>query len=157
MSIPISIKELIDWSNGAEEKNSELANWLNLLGFKERKGLAKFLSTPLVRDKSMARQILRRWSGRKLLDEVSDLILMDEDSSGESVLDTLENLLNEKEEVTTFDLLNSLSVKAIHIDLDGWIEVANNWRSELNKQQKLITDLVSINDLSVKRLSLIHI
>ena len=24
MSIPISIKELIDWSNGAEEKNSEL-------------------------------------------------------------------------------------------------------------------------------------
>ena len=151
MSIPISIKELIDWSNGAEEKNSELASWLNLLGFKERKGLAKFLSTPLVRDKSMARQILRSWSGRKLLDEVSDLILMDEDSSGESVLDTLEKLLNEKDEVTTFDLLNSLSVKAIHIDLDGWIEVANNWRSELNKQQKLITDLVSINDLSVKR------
>ena len=138
MSIPISIKELIDWSNGAEEKNSELASWLNLLGFKERKGLAKFLSTPLVRDKSMARQILRSWSGRKLLDEVSDLILMDEDSSGESVLDTLEKLLNEKDEVTTFDLLNSLSVKAIHIDLDGWIEVANNWRSELNKQQKLI-------------------
>ncbi len=151
MSIPISIKELIDWSNGAEEKNSELASWLNLLGFKERKGLAKFLNTPLVRDKSMARQILRSWSGRKLLDEVSDLILMDEDSTGESVLDTLENLLNEKDEVTTFDLLNSLSVKAIHIDLDGWIEVANNWRSELNKQQKLISDLVSIDELSVKR------
>ena len=101
MSIPISIKELIDWSNGAEEKNSELASWLNLLGFKERKGLAKFLGTPLVRDKSMARQILRSWSGRKLLDEVSDLILMDEDSSGESVLDTLEKLLNEKDEVVS--------------------------------------------------------
>ena len=151
MSIPISIKELIDWSNGAEEENSELASWLNLLGFRERKGLANFLSTPLVRDKSMARQILRSWSGRKLLDEVSDLILMDEDSSGESVLDTLETLLNEKDEVTTLDLLNSLSVKAIHIDLDGWIEVANNWRSELHKQQKLISDLVSINELSVKR------
>jgi len=154
MSIPISIKELIDWSNGEEETNSELASWLNLLGFKEREGLAKFLSTPLVRDKSMARQILRSWSGRKLLDEVSDLILMDEDSSGESVLDTLENLLNEKDEVTTFDLLNSLSVKSIHIDLDGWIEVANNWRSELNKQQKLTSDLVSINDVSVKRVEI---
>ena len=127
MSIPISIKELIDWSNGEDETNSELASWLNLLGFKDRKGLTKFLNTPLVKDKSMARQILRSWSGRKLLDEVSDLILMDEDSSGESVLDTLENLLNEKDEVTTFDLLDSLSVKAIHIDLDGWIEVANNW------------------------------
>ena len=147
MSIPISIKELIDWGNGAEEKNSELASWLKLLGFKERKGLSKFLNTPLVKDKSMARQILRSWSGRKLLDEVSDLILMDEDSSGESVLDTLENLLDEKEEVTTFDLLNSLSVKAIHIDLDGWIEVANNWRSELNKQQKLISDLMKINKI----------
>ena len=67
----------------------------------------------------MARQILEVIHC-KLLDEVSDLILMDEDSSGESVLDTLENLLNKKEEVTTFDLLNSLSVKAIHIDLmDG--------------------------------------
>ena len=148
MSIPISIKELIDWSNGEEQINSELGSWLNLLGFRERKGLAKFLNTPLVRDKSMARQILRSWSGRKLLDEVSDLILMDEDSSGESVLDTLENLLNHKEEVTTFDLLDSLSVKAIHIDLDGWIEVANNWRSEFKKQQKLIADLVSINDMS---------
>jgi len=151
MSIPISIKELIDWSNGEEETNSELASWLNLLGFKERKGLAKFLSTPLVRDKSMARQILQSWSGRKLLDEVSDLILMDEDSSGESVLDTLEILLNKKDEVTTLDLLNSLSVKAIHIDLDGWIDVANNWRSELNKQQKLISDLLSIDEKSVKR------
>ncbi len=151
MSLPISIKELIDWSNGEEQANSELASWLNLLGFKERKGLAKFLNTPLVRDKSMARQILRSWSGRKLLDEVSDLILMDEDSSGESVLDTLENLLNKKDEVTTLDLLNSLAVKAIHIDLDGWIEVANNWRSELKKQQKLISDLVSLNEISSPR------
>ena len=151
MSIPISIKELIDWSNGEDETNSELASWLNLLGFKDRKGLTKFLNTPLVKDKSMARQILRSWSGRKLLDEVSDLILMDEDSSGESVLDTLENLLNEKDEVTTFDLLESLSVKAIHIDLDGWIEVANNWRGELKKQQKLISDLVSINEISSQK------
>ncbi|MBW3042313.1 alpha/beta hydrolase [Prochlorococcus marinus] len=151
MSIPISIKELIDWSNSEEQTNSELASWLNLLGFKERKGLTKFLNTPLVRDKSMARQILRSWSGRKLLDEVSDLILMDEDSSGNSVLDTLENLLNEKDEVTTFDLLNSLSVKAIHIDLDGWIEVANNWRNELKQQQQLISDLVSMNEISSTR------
>ncbi len=151
MSIPISIKELIDWSNGEEGNSSELANWLNLLGFKDRKGLTKFLNTPLVRDKSMARQILRSWSGRKLLDEVSDLILMDEDSSGESVLDTLENLLNEKDEVTTFDLLNSLAVKAIHIDLDGWIEVANNWRRELKKQQKLISDLALLKEISGSR------
>ena len=151
MSIPISIKELIDWSNGEDETNSELASWLNLLGFKDRKGLTKFLNTPLVRDKSMARQILRSWAGRKLLDEVSDLILVDEDSSGEIVLDTLENLLNEKEEVTTFDFLNSLSAKVIHIDLDGWIEVAKNWRRELKKQQKLISDLSLINEISSKR------
>ena len=50
MSIPVSIKELIDWSNGEDSTNSELASWLNLLGFKDRKGLTKFLNTPLVRD-----------------------------------------------------------------------------------------------------------
>ena len=147
MSIPISIKELIDWSNGREETNSELASWLNLLGFEDRKGLTKFLNTPLVKDKSMARQILRSWSGRKLLDEVSDLIFFDDDSSGVIVLETLDNLLNEKDEVTTFDLINSLSAKTIHIDMDGWIEVANNWRRELKQQQKLISDLALFNEL----------
>ena len=151
MSIPISIRELIDWSNGEEKTNSELASWLKLLGFKDRKGLTEFLNTPLVRDRSMARQILRSWAGRKLLDEVSDLILMDEDSTGETVLDTLETLLNEKDEVTSFDLLYSLSAKAIHIDLDGWIEVANNWRRELKKQQKLISDLSLIKEISYSR------
>jgi len=35
--------------------------------------------------------------------------------------------------------------------LDGWIEVANNWRSELKKQQKLITDLASFDEISGKR------
>ena len=95
--MPLSITELIDWSNGAEEKNSELASWLNLLGFKERKGLAKFLSTPLVRDKSIARQILRSWSGRKLLDEVSDEIGAEEPSPQEDVTDPddIDSLLDE--------------------------------------------------------------
>ena len=151
MSIPISVKELIDWSNGEEDKNSELASWLNLLGFKDRKGLTRFLNIPLVKDKSMARQILRSWAGRKLLDEVSDLILLDDDSTGESAMYTLENLLNEKEEVTTFDLLNSLTAEVIHIDLDGWIEVANNWRIELKKEQKLLSELSLIQEMSIPR------
>ena len=151
MSIPVSIKELIDWSNDEEEKNSELASWLNLLGFKDRDGLTKFLNTPLVKDKSMARQILRSWAGRKLIDEVSDLILLDEDNTGETALDSLEKLLEQNDEVTTFDLLNSLSAEVIHIDLDGWIEVANNWRNELKIQQKLISDLAKLNKPSNSR------
>ena len=44
MSIPVSIKELIDWSNGEDSTNSELASWLNLLGFEDRKGLFEKLS-----------------------------------------------------------------------------------------------------------------
>ncbi len=148
MSIPISIKELIDWSNFKEAKNSELSNWLNLLGFKDREGLTKFLNAPLVRDKSMARQLLRSWTGRKLIDEISDLIFLDDDSTGFSALETLENLLEKQDVVTMFDLLNSFEAKIIHLDLDGWIEVANNWRKELKKQEKLISDLFLIDNRS---------
>ena len=44
----------------------------------------------------MGRQILQSWVGRQLLDQLSDLILLDDDSSGERVLITLELLLEIK-------------------------------------------------------------
>ena len=141
MSIPISIKELIDWSRDEGKDNSELASWLEVLGFEDRDGLKKFLDTPLIRDKSMARQILNSWAGQKLLDEVSDLVRLDDDSSGLIVFSTLESLLNKQNEVTILDLLANLPVNVINFDLDGWVQVANKWRIELKRQQELIKEL----------------
>ena len=73
MSIPNSIRELSEWAQN-EEKENELSSWLNLLGFESREGLSTILQAPLIKDRSMARQMLRSWVGRKRLDEVSDLV-----------------------------------------------------------------------------------
>ncbi len=147
MLIPISIKELSDWSKGEGDNNSELASWLNLLGFESRAGLAKVLQAPLIKDKSMARQLLRSWVGRKLLDEVSDLIRLDDDRTGKRVFNTLESLLDSQSEVTTLDLLKALPAETIHLDLDEWVNLASRWRNELKSQQKLVSDLRSIPSL----------
>ncbi len=144
MSIPISIKELTDWSREDGKTSSELASWLNLLGFESRSGLSKLLQAPLVTDKSMARQLLRSWVGRKLLDEISDLIRLDEDRTGARVFNTLEILLDRQPQVTTLDLLKALPAESIHLDLDAWVQVANRWRVELKKQQKLVANLSSL-------------
>lgn len=151
ITIPVSIKELSAWSKDIEsesvgataeiDKNSDLAVWLNMLGFKSRSALSKFLKAPLVKDKSMARQLLSSWVGRKLLDEASDLIRLDEDSTGTKVFNTFERLLEEQEEVSTLDLLKSLPAEVIHFDLNKWVQVASSWRYELKGQQKLLSDL----------------
>tara|TARA_Y100001968_G_scaffold331732_1_gene387446 strand:- start:996 stop:2531 length:1536 start_codon:yes stop_codon:yes gene_type:complete len=148
MSIPVSIEELNDWTKGNSESNdSELAGWLNLLGLESRNGLVKFFQTPFIKDKEVALQLLRSWFGRKMLNEVSDLVRLDEDTSGATVATTLESLLNKKNDVTLLDLVSSLPAEVIHLDLDGMVKVANSWRKELKRQQKLLSNLA---DLSVK-------
>ncbi|KGG13999.1 MULTISPECIES: alpha/beta hydrolase [Prochlorococcus] len=157
MTIPIPIDELNLWNSDLNKKNSdklidptnksELSFWLNMLGFKSREALSEFLETPLVKDKSMARQLLRSWVGRKLLDQISDLVVLDQDKTGIKVFNTLEILLEEQETVSLLDLLKALPAEVIHLDLDGWFKVLDNWRNELKLQQKLLTDL---RDLSPK-------
>ncbi len=146
MSIPISIEELNDWANDTEaSRDSELSNWLNLLGFKSRVGLVKFFQTPFIKDKEMSLQLLRSWFGRKMLDEISDLIRLDEDTSGITVANTLETLLTSKEEVTLLDLVQSIPVEVIHLDLDGMVKVANSWRKEISQQEELLSNLAGLN------------
>ena len=85
MSIPISIKELNDWTKDQGKQNTELATWLSLLGFKSREGLAKFLQEPFVKDRDMALHLLRSWYGRKMVEEVVELIRLDKESSGKEI------------------------------------------------------------------------
>ena len=153
MSFPISIDELNQWTKDNNSSNdSELANWLNLLGLKSRKGLVKFFQTPFIKDKEMALQLLRSWFGRKMLEEVSDLIRVDQDKSAIKVANTLELLLNSKEKVTLLDLVISLPGEVIHLDLDAIVKVANSWRNELQQQQKLLLDLAKLSIQSSKKL-----
>ncbi|WP_269622745.1 alpha/beta hydrolase [Prochlorococcus marinus] len=151
MTIPIPIDELNLWKDDINDKNvdellvgsedNDLFFWLNLLGFESREALSNFLETPLIKDKSMARQLMRSWAGKKLLDEISDLVTLDQDRTGTKVFNTLENLLENQEQVSLIDLLKELPAEVIHFDLDGWVEVISTWRDELKKQQKLLLDL----------------
>ena len=161
MTIPISIEELDTWNRNFSFESSdeleefkdysELSVWLNMLGFKSREALSDFLNTPLVKDRSLARQLLRSWVGRRLLDEFSDLVVVDKDKSGRIILSTLETLLENQEQVSLLDLLRSLPADVIEFDANGWLKVFNNWRNELKKQQNLLVDLraISVNSKSV--------
>ncbi len=141
MSIPNSIKELSEWARDGEKDYSEISAWLNLLDLESRAGLVKILKAPLIKDRSMARQMLRSWVGRQLLDEVSDLVRLDDDRSGRRTFDTLEELLEKQQEVSALDLLEALPAEKIYLDLDALLELASRWRDELKTQQKLVMDL----------------
>lgn len=138
MVIPITIEDLTEWGNLSGEDHSELGIWLRLLDRKSREALQKLLQAPLLSNRSMARQMLRSWAGLKLLDEISDLVLIDGDSRGTIFLNTLERLLNEQSHITTMDLLESLPAKRIRIDLDGLLLDANRWYQHIQSQRQLV-------------------
>ena len=138
MDLPFSIADLGGWLNEEERGASELGTWLNLLDEDSRQGVVDLLKAPLINDRSMARQILNSWAGRRLLDQVSDLVLVDDDSTGQIVQATLESLLDQRAEVTTFDLLQALPAKRVRLDLDALLPVATSWRRQLERQQDLV-------------------
>ena len=128
MSVPIEIDELILWNKNVRElkqdnqneksETIELAFWLNILGFESRAALSDFLSGPLVKDKSMERQLLRSWAGRKLLDEIGDLAIIDQEEIGIMIFNTLEKLLEDQEQISLLDLMKALPSDVIHFNLD---------------------------------------
>ncbi len=148
MSIPIEIKELLEWSRTRDNYGSELFSWLRLLDSQSRDGLLRLLNAPLLKDQSMGRQMLRSWVGRQLLDEVSDLIRLDNDSSGEKVIEKFESLLESQPEVSTLDLLEALPAKSIYLDLDALLKLASRWRAELKIQEELVIALRKIPSTS---------
>ena len=100
-----------------------------MLEEESRQGVIELLQAPLINDRSMARQMLNSWAGRRLLDQVGDLVLVDGDVTGQKVQETLE-ALNEREEVSTIDLLEALPAERVHLDLDALLTVARSWRRQ---------------------------
>ena len=150
MDLPFSINDLGGWLRGEERGSSELSVWLNLLEEDSRQGVIDLLKAPLINDRSMARQILNSWAGRRLLDQVSDLVLVDDDATGQTVQVTLESLLDKRAQVTTLDLLEALPAKRVRLDLDALLPVASSWRRQLQRQQALVKTL---NQLPVSSLT----
>lgn len=143
MSIPFQITDLVAWVRANGRSTGELAIWLNLLEPESREGVLALLKAPLINDRSMARQMLGSWAGRRLLDEVADIVRVDEDSQGITVLTTLEMLLERQEQVSSLDLLEALPAERVQLDLDALLQVASHWRQQLERQQQLVRRLSS--------------
>ncbi|QNI67971.1 alpha/beta hydrolase [Synechococcus sp. BMK-MC-1] len=141
MALPISIDDLGAWVRSGGARSSELGVWFNLFEAESRKGVIDLLQAPLINDSSMARQILNSWAGRQLLDQVGDLVQVDDETTGLTVQTTLEELLAQRPEVTTLELLEALPAKKVRLDLDALLEVAASWRLQLERQQLLVERL----------------
>ena len=141
MVIPVSIKDLVAWGRSGGVSNTELGIWLDLLDPSSREGVLRLLRAPLITNRSMARQMLDSWAGRRLLDEVADLVRVDDDTVGVTVLNTLETLLQQQAQVTSLDLLEALPARRVRLDFDGLLDVAAQWQAQLKRQQALVARL----------------
>ena len=107
MSFPLTIDQL---SNFEESRNDsrEVIDWFKQNGFTKVFELSKYLKLPVFRETSLNREVLRSWIGRRILSELSNTILVQNDKDGIEVFNTIENLLEVKKEVSTLDIIKAL-------------------------------------------------
>lgn len=138
LELPVRLDLLEDWSRRRRVAEArDLAVWLDLLQPEERRDLRRLLLAPLLRDRSFGRQLLESWAGGQMLAAVGDLLTTDEGASTTALLQaTLRQLLQEQREVTAITLLRALPSPALSLRLDGLLDLAQQWRRQLERQQR---------------------
>ena len=149
MSIPISIEQLSNFSTNKYNSN-EVTEWFTQNGFNRFFELSKYLEFPIFKEGGLTRQILRSWIGRRVLSELSNTIIVPNDLNGVEVFNTIENLLDTKEEISTLEILRAIPTKEINLDLDNLILIIASWKRELAQHQKLISKLNEYEALDKK-------
>ena len=140
MLIPLTIDQISNFEESSND-SKELIDWFKENGFLKVLELSKFLNYSVFREESLNRQVLRSWVGRKVLSELSNTILVPNDEDGIEVFNTIENLLENKKEISTLDIIKALPSKEISLDLDNLISIISSWKKELAMQQNLILEL----------------
>ena len=143
MSIPFTINQLSNLE-GYKNDSTEVIDWFKENGFLKLFEISKLLDFPIFKEESLNRQVLRSWVGRKILSELSNTILVPNDKDGIKIFNTIENLLEDKKEVSTLDILKNLPSEEISLDIDNLILIISSWKNELAKQQNLIKKLNSL-------------
>ncbi len=149
MEIPLTIEQLSKLEK-YQEDSTELIDWLKDNGLIKIFELSKFLKFSVFKEEGLNRQVLRSWIGRKILTELSKTITLPYDDSGVEIYNTIENLLEEKKEVSTLDIIRALPSEEISLDIDNLISIISSWRNELTMQQQLITKLNNIEKTNEK-------
>ena len=140
MKIPLTIEQL---SKLEKYKNdsTELLDWLKKNGLIRFFELSKFLEFPVFKEEGLNRELLRSWIGRKILTELSKTITVPNDNNGIEIFNTIEDLLDDKKEVSILDIIKALPSDEISLDIDNLILIISSWKNELAMQQNLISKL----------------
>ena len=140
MSIPISIDQLSKLRTYKED-STEILDWFNNNGFKNMFELSKFLEFNVFNEENFSKQLLRSWMGRKLISELSNIIILPNDPNGVILFNTIENLLENEEKISTLDILRAIPLNEIKLDVDNLILIISSWKRELEEQQILLRKL----------------
>tara|TARA_B100000963_G_scaffold167227_1_gene145253 strand:- start:2803 stop:4365 length:1563 start_codon:yes stop_codon:yes gene_type:complete len=136
MSIPLSIDELskLDINN---KDSTELIDWFRKNGLEKVFQLSKYLEFPIFKQDGFSKQILRSWIGKKVLTELSDTFIVPNDKNGIKVFNTIESLLDKKQEISTLDILREIPIETVEIDIDNLLTIISSWKKALEDQQNL--------------------
>jgi len=140
MEIPLTIEQLSKLEKYKDD-SPELIDWLKKNGFIRVFELSKFLEFPVFKEEGLNREILRSWIGRKILTELSKSIKVPNDNNGTEIYNTIENLLDQKKEVSTLEIIKALPSDEISLDIDNLILIISSWKNELSMQQELLSKL----------------
>ncbi|MBU6250150.1 MAG: alpha/beta fold hydrolase [Cyanobacteria bacterium REEB417] len=145
LSVPIDLKALEAWSRDPARDRSELGVWLGLLDQRSRSTLVQLLREPFLRDQSLASQLLNSWTGEPLINEIAALLSPSqaglpttsapEVATAGMLRRSLDDLLSRQRQVTLLELLRTLPAERVSLKLDGVIELAQQWRRQLELQQ----------------------
>ena len=106
MKIPLTIEQLSKLEKYKDD-STELIDWLKKNGLIRFFELSKYLEFPVFKEGGLNREILRSWIGRKILKELSKTITVPNDNNGVEIFNTIENLLVEKKEISTLDIIQA--------------------------------------------------
>ena len=81
MKIPLTIEQLSKLEQYKED-STELLVWLKKIGLIKVFELSKFLEFPVFKEEGLNREVLRSWTGRKILTELSKTIKVPNDNNG---------------------------------------------------------------------------
>ena len=156
LRLPISLAQLDSWSRQGgrrgwlpqDRESSDLAIWFSLLEGESQEDLRQLLRAPLLRDQGFGRQLLDSWAGSQMLAEVGHLLTTPTGQSTTALLQvTLRRLLEERREVSMLELLRALPEPRLQLQLDGLLELAQQWRLELNRQGQALRELQTFDQL----------
>ena len=138
LQLPINLRDLEAWSLDPERPQGDLGAWLDLLEPGQRLALLRLLRAPLVRDRSMAQQLLESWAGQRLLSSLGALLSTDQGEAPSMLHRTLVALLRRQEQVSGIELLRALPSQRLRFNLDGLVELAAGWRQQLRAQRQAL-------------------